>query len=141
MAIPTGPVPTIDFATLVRTARPNQYLLAPAGLCTTTVDAESPVFPRPVTALEAAWQRIAAAEPRLEPVRAEVALRQYDYVARSAVLGFPDLVTVRFLAQAPDRSTLAVYSRSVFGRWDIGANRRRVRRWLAAFSSSIRDGA
>lgn len=140
MAIPTGPVPAIAFETLVRRPHPNQYLVAPAGLCTTPIDAESPDFPVPVAILEAAWRAVAAAEPRLEEVRADPAMMQTDYVARSAVFGFPDLVTIRFVARGPDRASLAIYSRSVVGRWDLGANRRRVRRWLARLSASTRRG-
>jgi uncharacterized protein (DUF1499 family) len=32
---------------------------------------------------------------------------------------------------APDRSSLAIYSRSRYGRGDFGTNRRRVERWLS----------
>ena len=42
-----------------------------------------------------------------------------------------DPVTVEFVALAPDRSSLALYSRARYGRSDFGVNRGRVLRWLS----------
>ena len=60
--------------------------------------------------------------------------REYDRLYKELVdleTRFPDLVTVEFVALAPDRSSLALYSRARYGRSDFGVNRRRVLRWLS----------
>jgi uncharacterized protein (DUF1499 family) len=61
---------------------------------------------------------------------------QLHYVVRSALLNFPDLVTVQVGADGADRSTLAIWSRSVYGRSDFGVNRDRTTSWLAALQQS-----
>jgi uncharacterized protein (DUF1499 family) len=55
---------------------------------------------------------------------------------RSAVLNFPDLVTVQVDTAGADRSTLVIWSRSVYGRSDFGVNRDRTKTWLAALQQS-----
>jgi len=51
-------------------------------------------------------------------------------VERSRYFAFPDIMTVRFFKRGEDKSTLAIYSRSVYGRYDFGANRERVEKLL-----------
>jgi uncharacterized protein (DUF1499 family) len=52
------------------------------------------------------------------------------------LLNFPDLVTVQVNAEGADRSTLVIWSRSVYGRSDFGVNRERTLSWLAALQQS-----
>ena len=59
------------------------------------------------------------------------------YVVHTAVLGFPDIVTVEFVALGSDRSSIALYSRSRYGRSDFGKNRRRVEHWLSQLPQSV----
>ena len=61
---------------------------------------------------------------------------QVHYVVRSALLNFPDLVTVQVSSVAADRSTLVIWSRSVYGRSDFGVNRQRTLTWLAAMQQT-----
>ena len=52
------------------------------------------------------------------------------YIPRSPIFGFPDIVTVEFVALGPECSSVAVYSRSRYGGYDFAKNRKRVERWL-----------
>jgi uncharacterized protein (DUF1499 family) len=61
---------------------------------------------------------------------------QVHYVVRSALLNFPDLVTVQVEEVAADQSTLVIWSRSVYGRSDFGVNRDRTLAWLAAMQQT-----
>ncbi len=125
----------IDFATLARRTTPNDYLVCPPGLCAAKADRESPVFETPVAALEARWRTMLARQPRVEAAEAYPDDRQYDFIQRTALMRYPDTVTARFLELEDGRSTLAVYSRSHYGRSDFGANRKRVEAWLAALTN------
>lgn len=58
-------------------------------------------------------------------------------MVRSAIFNFPDLVTAQIIDAGQDRSTLVLYSRSVYGYSDLGANRRRLNTWLAALQTKI----
>ena len=52
-----------------------------------------------------------------------IAAEPHRYVQRSALMGFPDTIVVRFFDRAGGRSTLALYSRSQLGHVDMGVNR------------------
>lgn len=123
-----GDVEPVDFEDIALTDKPNRFLVCPPGLC--KGHAESPVFALSVEDLRRRWQDLVAAQPRVE-VLAETD-RQIDYVQRSARFRFPDIVTVRFIPVSPSQSTLAIYSRSVYGRSDFGVNRARIESWLSA---------
>jgi uncharacterized protein (DUF1499 family) len=125
---------TVDFEGIQLTDKPNQFLICPPDLC--RGHAEIPAFEFSVEDLRERWQDIVAASPRLE-VLAENG-QQIDYVQRSARFRFPDIVTVRFIAVSPAQSTLAIYSRSVYGESDFGVNRKRVEAWLSALGGRAR---
>ena len=93
--------------------------------------APSPIFAVSADRLAAYWAEMITAEPRLVQIAAEPEQRRSVWMQRSAVFRFPDLVTVEFVALTPDRSSLALYSRARYGRYDFGVNRGRVLRWLS----------
>ena len=56
--------------------------------------------------------------------------------ARSRVVGFPDYVSVRVLPEG-EGSVLTAYGRLRFGYDDVGVNRGRLERWLAALEGRL----
>ncbi|AHM05476.1 hypothetical protein roselon_03213 [Roseibacterium elongatum DSM 19469] len=52
------------------------------------------------------------------------------YVARTALMGFPDAVSIRLVPDG-DATRVEIFSRSRYGQSDLGANRARVNRWIA----------
>jgi uncharacterized protein (DUF1499 family) len=82
---------------------------------------------------------VIAEQPRVTATRRDGVARQFEYVQRSRVLRFPDVITVQLIPLGPDRSTLAVYSRSRYGRSDFGVNRRRVEDWLTRLERTLAD--
>lgn len=125
-----GEVPKVDFASLERAPTPNQYLLCPQDLCTTRTDGVAPVFDLSAERLQGLWEMMMTEEPSVHEVGRDLAILQVDYVQRTKLLRFPDLITVRFIPLGEQRSTLAIYSRSVYGQGDMGVNRTRVLDWL-----------
>jgi uncharacterized protein (DUF1499 family) len=69
-------------------------------------------------------------ENRAILVVSEFEHRRAVYIQHSPIFRFPDIITLEFLALAPERSSVAVYSRSRYGRYDFAENRKRVERWL-----------
>lgn len=123
-----GPV---DFERLERRSSPNDALACPAGLCGgAAVDIVPPVFAVDARGLRAAMAKALAAEPKLERVADDPTAGTERFVQRSALLGFPDTIVVRYIDLPEGRSTLALYSRSQVGRSDLGANKARLERWL-----------
>lgn len=135
--LPVGDIPDLDFATLQKSDKPNQYLLCPQDYCLAATDGESPQFEVPVQDLRSAWEGMIAEQPRLLMLRENNAAQQIDYVQRSLLLRFPDLITVRFLPAGESQSTLAIYSRSIYGRSDLGVNQRRVTTWIEQLEKKL----
>ena len=134
---PVGEVKPVDFAALAFSGKPNQYLVCPADLCAAAPHAEPPVFDVPAPTLAEAWAGVVARQPRVTRLAEDTAGLQYDYVQRSELWRFPDLVTVRFIAVTPETSTVAVFSRAIYGYGDLGVNRKRVTAWLRLLGEAV----
>jgi uncharacterized protein (DUF1499 family) len=107
----------------------NAFLACPPGYCAATA-AASPIFALPVDGLAKAWAEMIASVRGIAEIADEPAARRVVFVQHTPLLQFPDIVTVEFVSLAPDRSSLAIYSRARYGRGDFGTNRKRVLRWL-----------
>ena len=106
------------------------FLACPPGYC--AVEAiRSPVFPLPWARLQQYWTEVISGEKRVEAIAADPEHRRFVYIQRSPTFRFPDVITVEFVQLGADRSSIAIYSRSRYGRYDFGKNRKRVVRWLA----------
>ena len=132
------PTNRIDFATLKRARTPNTFLMAPEGLCKQSkIDVEAPVFASSPTKLRQEFLRLAIAKPRVTHLFKDDVGLYDDFLVRSALFGFPDLISVRFLDAQGGKSRIAVYSRSVYGRSDLGVNRARISSWIGELKALI----
>lgn len=125
--------PPMDTAAIVRPSSPNTALAAPAGF-QPKPDIETRRYDVPPRRLYDAIRAVAAAQPRTYEAAAYPERFQVHYVARSAVFNFPDLITVQVQPDG-DGSRLIVFSRSVYGYSDLGANGARITAWLSALST------
>ncbi len=132
--LPT-PLP-MDIARIVRPSTPNTALAAPAGF-NPPPDLVTPPYAMQADRLFSLVQEVAASQSRTYPAANYPDRLQADYVARSAVFNFPDLIVVQVVRSGPDNSSLILYSRSVYGQSDLGVNRKRLDTWLAALSMKL----
>lgn len=116
------------FKTLQRPGSPNHWLAAPADYAVRP-DAVAPVFAVPAAALHAAFKTVVQ-QTRGAAIEAET-VDGLHVVFTSAVFSFKDDMHIHVIPLSPQQSTLALYSASRVGYWDLGANRRRVEDWLA----------
>jgi hypothetical protein len=130
------PVPTpMDMTKIERPSTPNTFLAGPAGM-RPEPDELTPEQPLPAQALYDKARDAFSRKPSTY-VAAEFPSRlQIHYVVRSALMNYPDLVTVQVNPAEADQSTLVIWSRSVYGRSDLGVNRQRTKAWLAALQLS-----
>ena len=119
---PVDDVETVDFAELKLPEEPNRFLVCPPGFCGAKPHADSPVFDVSVDRLRARWSEVVAAQPRVELLVEHGDGWQFSYIQRSARFRFPDIITVRFISTSPSHSTLAIYSRSIYGGRDFSVN-------------------
>lgn len=130
------PVPPFDAARLTRPASPNSALAAPAGF-SPPPDLVTPPYRVPPERLFAVLRAVAEGQPRTFLAAEDAGRLQAQCVARSCVLNFPDVVSAQVLAGPSGGSLLVLYSRSVYGYSDFGANRGRLRVWLAAIDAAV----
>jgi uncharacterized protein (DUF1499 family) len=109
----------------------NGALACPPGYCGAAGVILSPVFAIGVDRLIAGWREVLGGEPRLTRLARHDDGRREVVLQRSAMLHFPDVITVEFVSLGPHRSSLAIYSRARYGRSDFGVNKARIERWLA----------
>ncbi len=129
----------IDFETLRLKKKPNQYIVAPEGLCKeVTPHRIAPVYSVSAVELRKHWDDFVAKQPRITQKDADEAHLKFELVQRTALFRFPDTITVQFI-QLPDpnQSTLAIYSRSKYGRSDFGQNKKRINSWLSALHKEV----
>ncbi|MHA1559531.1 MAG: DUF1499 domain-containing protein [Alphaproteobacteria bacterium] len=127
----------LDFESLRLTKSPNQYLMLPAGSRDLGQHGASPNFGVPLGQLLNAFFDVVENEARVTPTNSYPEANQYEFVQRSRIFGFPDVITMQFVSTGEGASTLAIYSRSKYGRGDLGVNRRRVMRWLDLVRDSL----
>lgn len=132
------PPQPIDFATLVVPTTPNTCLLTP-----TTAPGIGHLHrdPFPVTPQAGfdAIRAVAGAQPRTFPLAAYPDRLQAQWVVRSRLMNYPDIVVAE-LAPSGGGTGLWLYSRSLLGRSDFGVNRARVMEWLGDFENRLRHG-
>jgi uncharacterized protein (DUF1499 family) len=129
----------IDFASRASGGRENVFAACPQGYCRPPGDMESPIYAVGWERLRDYWSEVMAVQPRVGLVAWDAQHRRATYIDRSALFRFPDIVTVEFVTLGAGKSSLAIDSRSRYGRGDMGVNRRRVVDWLATLRNLMRD--
>jgi uncharacterized protein (DUF1499 family) len=128
----------VDFATLRLPASPNTCLAAPPGF--PNAHLTTPPLPADADrAFEVIRNLPAERFPRTYPLAAWPERRQAQWVVRSALANFPDIVAAE-IASGPAGTGLFLYSRSLLGWSDFGVNRKRVQAWIAAIEAAVRPG-
>ena len=119
---------------------PNYCLALPPGVGAVKPQVESPVFAAAPERVAEAWRSVVSHAPRTEIVDVSEDGLSIEAVQRSSLIGFIDRISARAVAMPDGRASLAVYSRSAVGYWDLGVNRRRVVAWLDSLCQVLNDG-
>lgn len=131
------PAPQLmDVAHIVRPATPNTALGAPRDF-SPKPDIIIPISSLPADQLFAAVWSFISSQPRIYQAAVFPEDLQVHFVARSPLLNFPDLIMVQVQKIGSDQTGLIIYSRSVYGRSDLGVNRKRIESWLAGLRTKI----
>ena len=125
-----APSEAVNLADLHSPLPKTGFLFCPPGYCPAVEAIASPVFPLPWERLHEYWTEVISGEKRLETIVADPDERRFVYIQHSATFRFPDIITVEFVPLGPNRSSIAIYSRSRYGHYDFGKNRKRLGKWL-----------
>lgn len=122
----------VDPLTAPDPSTPNWHRVTPDG------SDPAPVFDVDQATLSAAFDRVVAAQPRVELLADDRANGgSVTWVQRSALFGFPDYISVSFIPAGADQSTIAIFSRARLGQSDLGVNKKRVEAWLDRVASQL----
>jgi uncharacterized protein (DUF1499 family) len=128
--------PLADCATLLRPDTPNHWMVA-SGDCESIADAAAPIFNVSADRQARAWRTLLE---QLERVRVMPPCEQpfrIVAIASTRTFGFSDVVFIRTIRLGAGQSTVAIYSRSLVGKSDLGTNRKRVAAWLKRIERQI----
>lgn len=121
----------VDPLSAPKPSTPNSYRVVPAdSVRDVDADAASKKYEMPAAALGAAFDRIVRSSGNVEVVGGTLEGGFITYVQTSKIFAFPDYISVKFIEVDDQNSTLAVFSRSRFGRSDLGVNKKRITAWL-----------
>ena len=129
----------LNFEGFRRSQKPNNYLIAPDGLCRkSTPDAASPLVKKSPEALFRRLIALFEASSGWKHLDYDEKNHRISVVAVTSLLRFKDDVDIRVLPvdglqQGQVGSHVAIYSRSRVGYSDLGANKKRVEALLARF--------
>ena len=123
------------FRDLRRSSSPNSWLIAPEGF-PGKPDEWAPVFDVPLERLMDIFGKMTGSIKSVSEASRNADL--VCYVDETSILHFKDDICVQFLSVGSRASTIAAYSASRVGYWDLGTNRRRLRGWLKKLAESAK---
>lgn len=112
---------------VARPSSPNFHLIRMVG-----GDEMPRVFQMTPEALAARVDAVARADGA-ELIAGSLASGHMTYLSRTPLMGFPDYSSI-LIEPAGEGAMLLAFARARFGRSDLGVNRARITRWIAALS-------
>lgn len=134
-----GPIDSkpVHFSSLVLKPTPNQFLVCRVEYCAAKPHMLSPTYGVPAEELKKHWVRLIADQPGIDAQVVETQSGQLTYIQRSELMRYPDSITVEFLPLGEGQSKLAIYSRSHYGKSDLGVNEKRIKAWLTTLEAGL----
>lgn len=122
-----GELPPVDFASLELSGEQDGYLVCGLELCVKTQpNLVAKAYDVPLGKLRKTLLSSIDKSPTYFRRSLDLAIQQFEFTERVPNSPFPDVVTIRFVSLGDNRSSVAIYSRSVAGRSDPGRNQDRV---------------
>ena len=122
------------FNGLKRPGSPNNWLVAPADFAIAP-DTVAPVFKAPMRDLIDTFKLVALRSKGVAVT--EESAHALHVVATTPLMRFKDDVWALFMPVTENTSTLALYSASRVGYWDLGTNRRRLKDWMERMQNAL----
>ena len=100
------------------------------------VDQEAPIFTGNIQEIARAFDAFVLSQKDTTRIAGSVEQLWMTYVQRTPRLKIPDYISVKFIPlELPDKSTVAIFSRSRFGNGDMGVNEGRVTAWMTSLDA------
>ena len=132
----SGELEAVNFESIRIEPGEDHFLACPEDYCQlATPDQVSMVYPITVITLRDRLLDYIDSQLRVDLKTMDIPNLKFDFFAYQGTNPFPDVVTIQLYDLGGNRSSLAVYSRTLKGEGDVGANRARVLRLLQALET------
>ncbi len=126
----------VDFTHLTLPTSPNKALAAPAAFMPKP-NLVTPTYSMPPAQLFDAVRTTLLAQPDTYALDNHPGHLQAAFVARTPRANFPDIIEIAVQPDAQGGAHLVMYSHSIYGQSDFGANLARLKIWLAAIGAKV----
>lgn len=116
----------------------NEYILCPQTFCPKARVIEPSTYNVPAEQLLSTMDDVILHQPRITVIDNEdVKALKKEYVQRTLIFRFPDIITVQAIPLEASKSTLAIHSYSIYGAGDLGVNANRVKTFVAELEKIV----
>ena len=119
----------------------NEYIVAPRGVAPRARVVEAPSFAIPADKLFQVIESVMNSEPNIEFIDRDASNLRVEYVQRTPIFRFPDIITLMAVPQTSSSSSIAVHSYSIYGAGDLGVNKSRVLHILDAVAAVAKSSS
>jgi hypothetical protein len=128
----------VDPLTAPTSGRANAWWVVTDGLGVASPDGRAPYYGVSAAELARSVDAFVLSQPSTSILAGSPDRLWSTYLQRSRLFGFPDYVTVRTVDLGDGVSGIAIWSRSRYGHSDLGVNRKRAEKLLAALQPFAR---
>jgi len=123
----------VDISSMETRKSTNTDLVAPEGFtnCSPPPRMEAKVYDCSPVELRNKFFTMAKSQPSTGYLSGDEENLTYAFVQTTPLMKYPDVISVQFLPSGQGKSTLAIFSTSIFGQSDVGKNKARVDEWLS----------
>lgn len=119
------------------TVESNEYIVAPRGYCKYARVVESPQYKLSAERLYDVVDQTIRKQPLITFIKADKDTLRLQYVQRTPIFQFPDVITVQTIPDSDKDSTIAMHSYSIYGGGDLGTNKKRVKSFLVEIQKAV----
>ncbi|MBL41112.1 MAG: hypothetical protein CMM49_00465 [Rhodospirillaceae bacterium] len=131
----------INFKTLKLKKTKNQYLSLPENsIFVSSPDILSPTFICTIEEIKTIFEEFILTQPRISSKFFDDQLNKFKCIQKTKYFKFPDLIDIEFIKIKDDVSSIAIYSRSIYGYYDFNVNKNRVKLWLDFLCKKLPTG-
>ena len=121
----------INFKNLQLRKTNNQHLVLPKEFVSLSLpSALSPKFSCDLEKLKIVFVDMIDKQPRISKKFFDDPKNKFRCIQKTKFFKFPDIIDIEFIEIDNNYSSIAIYSRSVYGYYDFNVNKNRVNLWL-----------
>ena len=126
----------LDLRKFHRSGTPNDWMACTRNMCMENANIDLPIYAVSKQKLIKTTSSLITKKPRTKLLRYVPKLDQLIFVQRSKFFRFPDTIWVQFL-EVENGTSLIMYSRSNYGYYDFGVNKKRVKAWIGSIKAAL----